>query len=201
NQSGGTDLDAARVDLLFAPAKGFSVNASYRYLGLQLPERDGPGNVGLGGASRRGDASASWEPFDGFIVSGHGGAEQDLTTSLRRAWAGPEVSLPRLFGGAGGFSAGWQEERGFDSGRTAWLQAAVTAPAWLRLTATGSWSYTKDGLSQADEFGLSLGAAARLSELVQLKLLVLSRLGGELGPLDGPLGGGAYGTAQVEGRF
>ena len=194
-------LDAARIDVWLRPSQRLTLNASYRYFGLELPERDGPGVVNLGGASRRGEGAASWEVVDGFVIAARGGGEQDLTTAFSRAFGGPEVSLPRLFGDKGGMSAGYQEERGFDNGRTAWLQAVITAPSWLRLTATGTWSFTRDGLYQGDELGLSVGATARLSELVQLRVMALSRFGGEQGPLQSPYAGGAAGTAQLDGRF
>jgi hypothetical protein len=139
--------------------------------------------------------------IDGLVIAARGGAAQDLTTGLSRGWVGPELSLPRLFAGAGGLSAAYQEERGFDSGRSAWVQAVVASPAWLRFTATGSWTYTQDGAYHADELGLALGAAARLSELVQLQATLLSRLGSAQGPLRAPLAAGATGTAQIEGRF
>ena len=194
-------LDAARFDLYARPLAHLSLGASFRYLGLSMPERDGPGLIGTGGASRHGDASASWEAADWIVVSARAGGDQDLVTTLSRAWAGPEVALPILFGKAGGVSAGYQLEKGLDRGGTTWLQASLRSPAWLRLTATGSWSYTRDGALTGDEFGLAFGAAADLTRNVALRLSMLSRLSGKSGPLDTGLAGGAFGTAEVAGRF
>ncbi|MGZ6143524.1 MAG: hypothetical protein ACXWLM_09300, partial [Myxococcales bacterium] len=147
------------------------------------------------------DASASWEAADWIVLSARAGGDQDLVTSASRGWAGPEVALPILFGKAGGLSAGYQLERGFDRGGSTWLQASWHKPTWLRLTATGSWSQTRDGAFTGDEFGLALGAAADLSRNVSLRLSMLSRLSGKSGPLDTGLAGGAFGTAEIAGRF
>ncbi len=191
-------LDAARVDLLARPVESLSLNASFRYLGLRLPERDGPSFIGLGGASRHGDASASWRAADWIILSVRGGGDRDLTSGTSRSFVGPEVSFPLVLSGV---SAGYQEERGYASGRTAWLQASVQKPAWLRVSATGSWAYTKIGAFDGDELGLSLGAAADLSRNVALRVAAMSRVGGKTGPLQGALGYGVAGTAELAGRF
>ena len=181
-------LDAARFDLYARPAGSLTLGGSFRYLGFSLVD---------GGASRHGDAFVSWDAAGWLALSARAGGDEDLVSADSRSWAGPEISLS---GNTVGAAAGWQLERGFDRGGFGWLQANLHGRAF-RLSATGTWSRTRDGDLSGDEFGLAVGAAADLSRNLTARLSLLSRLGGKSGPLDTGLAGGASGSAEIAGKF
>ncbi|MBM4280893.1 MAG: hypothetical protein FJ137_09055 [Deltaproteobacteria bacterium] len=72
--------------------------------------------------AHHGDAGVWWSAAPWIVVGGSGGVAIDAATETTRAFVGPEVALPQLFGGVGGVALGAQEEPGTTWGRSAWLQ-------------------------------------------------------------------------------
>jgi len=198
-------LDGASVDVGFRPLDRLSLLGGFRYRGLSVPERDGPGTVLSGGAARHADLTASWEVVPWLTVSGVSGLVKDLTTGVSRRFAGPELGLPRLFGEVGGASAGYVAEDGWSSGQTAWVQLLTHRPRWLQVLLRVSWFQTRSpGASTEDELGAYASISAQLGPFAALRVSALGRAGGLPGvrPLGGA-GGLLGGTldASLAGRF
>ena len=174
-------LDALRIDLGARPARNFSLSGGFRYQGLSVPERDGPGTVGYGGAARHADLSAAWDAADWITLSAVSGLSTDLVSSLNRQYFGPEVGLPQLFGALGGASIGYAQETGWSSGHDAWAQI-ITRTRALQLLARLSWFRTGGLEPTADnEIGGYLHVSAQVGPFVTLRLAALGRLGGVVG--------------------
>jgi hypothetical protein len=198
-------LDGASVDVGFRPHDRLSLLGGFRYRGLSVPERDGPGTVLSGGAARHADLTASWEVVPWLTVSGVSGLVKDLTTGVSRRFAGPELGLPRLLGEVGGASLGFVAEDGWSSGYTAWVQVLTHRPRWLQVLLRVSWFQTLSlGGYTEDELGAYASISAQLGPFVALRVSALGRAGGVPGvrPLDGAgrLLGGTL-DAALAGRF
>jgi hypothetical protein len=169
-------LDGGRVELSGRPVAPLLLSGSFRYWGLRLPE--GPAAGLFPWPERRADASAGWD-LGPLVISAGGGFAQDLATGLERRFAGPEVSLPRLFGARGGVSAGYLEERGWAEGRSAFAQAVLSPLARLRLTARLYWAAEARPFAPLEhEAGVFLATSARLARRLSLRASVLARAGG-----------------------
>src|SRR5260221_698196 len=197
-------LDAASVDIGFRPLDRLSLLGGFRYRGLSVPERDGPGTVLSGGAARHADLTASWEVAPWLTVSGVSGLVNDLTTGVSRRFAGPELGLPRLLGDVGGASLGYVAEDGWSSGQTAWVQVLTHRPRWLQVLLRVSWFQTRALASTDDELGAYASISAQLGPSIALRVSALGRAGGAPGvrPLAGARGflGGTL-DAALAGRF
>jgi hypothetical protein len=125
-------------------------------------------------------------------VGASGGFSRDRASKLERSWAGPEIGLPRLFGGRLRLSAGYLEERGWREGRSAWAQVAFRPGARFGLSARGTWTHDSAAVIDGDEVGLLAALSAELGRGFGLRATVLSRTvaaGGE-GAGSTPLGVG-----------
>jgi len=198
-------LDAASVDVGFRPFDRLSLLGGFRYRGLSVPERDGPGAVLSGGAARHADVTASWEVASWLTLSGVSGLAKDLTTGISHRFAGPELGLPRLFGDLGGASFGYVAEDGWSSGRNAWVQLLTRRPRWLQVLLRVSWFQTDSlGAPTQDELGAYASISAQLGPFAALRVSALGRAGGLPGvrPLGGTgaLLGGTL-DASLAGRF
>jgi hypothetical protein len=198
-------LDGASVDLGFRPFERFSLLGGFRYQGLSVPERDGPGAALYGGAARHADATLSWEVAPWLTVSGVGGLATDLTTGLSRRFAGPEIGLPWILGDVGGASVGYVAETGWTGGHTAWVQLLTRRPRWAQALLRVSWFRTRwMGPDVQDEIGAYASVNAQLGEHVALRLSALGRAGGTPGAnpfiSTGSLLGGTL-EATLAGRF
>ena len=123
-------LDAARVDIDVVPSDTLRVRLGWRSTGAQPGDLD-TGTIADGTlvapvrAAQHGDVAVVWSPTTMVSVGGTGGVAFDEDTGEVRAVVGPELSLPRLFGDAGGIAVGYLEEPGFLWGRSAFLQATT----------------------------------------------------------------------------
>jgi hypothetical protein len=202
---GASGLDALSADLGLRPLDRLSLLGGFRYQGLSVPERDGPGSPRSGGAARHADLSARWEFAPWVTVAAISGLAQDLTTGVSRKFVGPEVGLPRLFGEVGGASVGYTLEGGWSGGHTAWMQLLTRRPRGLQTLLRASWFQTRSlGAYTEDELGIYASVSAQLAEFVALRIAALGRAGGVPGihPLSGTgsLLGGTVDVA-LAGRF
>jgi hypothetical protein len=169
-------IDLAQVDVSGRPTARLFVSGLVRYAGLSVPDAAAP--AVFPGAERRADGAVGYE-VGPALLSATGGWGKDLSTGLERAWLGPEVAFPRLFGVYGGASLGYAEERGWIAGRAAWAQAVVRATPRLRLNARLSWTEdSRAGWGDDHALGLLAGVTADLGRWVSLRASLLARLGG-----------------------
>ena len=203
DRSSPRGLDAIRLDLGARPASTLSLSAGFRYQGLSVPERDGPGAVGYGGASRHADLSAAWQPKDWIAVSALSGVATDLVTSVTRGYIGPELALPRLFGSSGGVSFGYATEGGWSSGSDAWMQMSAHTHA-LQFLGRLSWFRTR-GLAAVtdDELGGYAHVSAKLGSQFTFQLAALARIAGLAGssPFSSSRGMGEWLELSLAGVF
>jgi hypothetical protein len=178
DRSSPNNLDALRIDLGGRLLPRLSVSGGFRYEAVSVPERDGPGATGLGGASRHADFSAAWEAADWLSLSALSGLSRDVVTAVHREYVGPELALPRLFGSLGGLSLGYVQEGGSIGGNNAWAQFVAHARAF-QLLARLSWFRTR-GLNPDfdDELGAYVNLAAQLGQHLSLRVAALGRMSG-----------------------
>jgi hypothetical protein len=172
-------LDLAQLDLSGRPLPRLALSGLFRYAGLQVPDTAAP--AFFQGHERRFDGSAGWE-LGPTLLSMSGGWGQDLTTGLERWFLGPELAFPRAFGPRGGLSLGYAEERGWISGRTAWLQAALRAGQRVRVSGRLTW--TEDTRPQGDPdqaVGLLWALSADVTRWLAVNASVLARVGARVG--------------------
>jgi hypothetical protein len=199
------ELDAARVDGNLRLFDSLSITGGFRYDGLNVPQLDGPGVVAAGGAGRRADLGAQWEPLPVLRLSVVSGLSSDLTTGLERRWVGPEVGSPRLFGDTLGVAAGYLAEDGWAAGRGAYVQIIFRQRSRLQLLARVSWDRLRSGLSplETDEMGAFASARAQLTDWLSLRVsgLLRSSLDGGQSTLGGQSAQFATLSADLAGAF
>jgi hypothetical protein len=172
-------LDVAQLDVSGRPLPRLAVSALFRYAGLDVPDAAAPAL--FPGHERRLDGSAGWE-LGPALVSASGGHGRDLGSGLERWWAGPEVAFPRAFGPRGGLSLGYAEERGWISGRTAWINAALRAGQRVRVSARLSWAEDTRPQGDADHAVSAFAAAsADVGRWLALNASLLARVGARAG--------------------
>jgi hypothetical protein len=199
------ELDAARVDGNLRLFESLSITGGFRYDGLNVPQLDGPGVVAAGGAGRRADLGAQWDPLPVLRLSVVSGLSSDLTTGLVRRWIGPEIASPRLFADTLGVSAGWLAEDGWAAGRGAYVQVIFRQRSRLQLLARVSWDRLRSGLSplETDELGAFASVRAELTRWLSLRVsgLLRSSLDGGQSTLGGQ--SAQFGTlsADLAGQF
>jgi hypothetical protein len=204
-EAAAVSLDEVTVDAGLRPFDRFSLIGGFRYQGRSVPELDGPAIL-YGGAARHADLTANWELEPWLTLSGTSGVAKDLSTGEIRAYVGPGLGLPRLFGDVGGASFGFLDEYGQIPGRSAWAQVLTQRPRFLQIVVRASWFQTRSlGPSVEDEFSLSTSIGAQLGPALSLRVGALGRAGGVPGvrPLHGGAGsllGGAL-DAALAGRF
>jgi hypothetical protein len=168
-------LDLAQVDLSGRPLPRLALSGGFRYAGLEVPDAAAPALYP--GHERRADGSAGWE-LGPALLSASGGWGQDLSTGLERWFAGPELAFPRALGARGGLSLGYAEERGWITGRTAWIQAALRAGPRLRTNARLTW--TEDTRPKGDgdhAIGLLWVVSADVARWLAVNGSLLARVG------------------------
>jgi hypothetical protein len=202
-QSPGS-LDAIRVDGAVRPVDGLSLNGSFRYEGLSVPELDGPGRILSGGAARHADLSMAWEPGPQIRITVLSGLSTDLVGGQTRRWIGPELGAPRLFSDRLGVSAGYVEEEGWTPGRSAWLQFLIRPATLVQLLTRLSWSRTRSiAPVDLDELGASAAIQAQLGAHVAVRLSALGRttLNGDTALFGGASGQTGVLDAEITGQF
>jgi len=114
-------LDEARLEVGSRVGRAFALSAGLRYVGLEVPELASP--AAFPGPSRRADVAVSWSATGWLTVKLAAAGARDVSSGLERGWAGPELQA-WLLGRRLGLQAGYQEETGWLSGRTAWMGAS-----------------------------------------------------------------------------
>jgi hypothetical protein len=197
-----TGIEALRFDVRGQPGEGLTLGAGFRYLGVSLPQFASLGSTPLGGRSSSGDLSLGYLVTPGLQLSAVGGFTYDLTSGMSRGWFGPELSLPRFFGDRADLMLGYQEELGWQAGRSAWAQTLLHPTEGVRVTSRLSWMMDQRPDSGGDhQLALYGSVAAKVTERVELRVSLAGRL--DPGGLSGQ-GGSAAGLtadAAVGGMF
>ncbi len=174
-----------------------ALGGSFRYTGLAWPQTFEP--PAFPGRSREADAFVSWEARPWLRVGGTGGFAEDTSSRAARRWVGPEATFPRLLWGRGTLSAGYLEENGWISGRSAYGQ--VMASPWkpVALLARLAWSHEQVGGPFQDEAALTLGGRAELNQFLAVRLTLSGRtaVGGSDAGGTRPYGLAAFATLQA----
>jgi hypothetical protein len=167
-------LDAARID--YTQRLGpVSLGAGYRHAGLDVPGAEIEVSR-FPGRTEAADAWLGWDVFSHLRIGASGGFSRDPSTGLDRQWLGPELGVPRVWGGRLGFSAGYLEERGWIEGRSAWAQILYRAGERFRLITRGTWSHQVGAGVDTDEAGLLASAGADLGGGFWLRASLLARM-------------------------
>ncbi|MFZ5470172.1 MAG: hypothetical protein ACOZIN_12125 [Myxococcota bacterium] len=130
----GLGVDGVQLDAGGRLSQAWRVRGGVRYVGSD----DGRLAAGVFSPRLRGvhaDLGADFEPFGWLVMGVRGGGSIDPDTGLGMARLGPELSLPRLLGAAGGISLGYAEEVGWFRGRSGYLHTAVHPLPRTRLMA------------------------------------------------------------------
>jgi hypothetical protein len=167
-------LDAARLELGWRPLARLAVSGGVEYGGLAVPWSVEPAI--FASKNRRADASAFYD-LGAVRVGLTGGLSRDAVSGLERSWVGPEVQVPRFLSPRVALSAGYLEEFGWLAGRSAWLQTVARPWDRLRLIGRLSWMHESTLSMDQEELGLSLIAAAELTQRIGLRFSALGRAG------------------------
>jgi hypothetical protein len=151
-------LDFARLDIALRPSESLRLAIGARYRGNTAGELLEVGAPSPGARGIHGDVAAFYDR-PSFSLGLGANVARDLESELWQARVGPQLTLPRLFGRAGGLSVGYAEEAGWLPGRSAWLQVslqphwrfkALLRPSWFMQTPIGSaWGLAGHELSIA----------------------------------------------------
>jgi hypothetical protein len=197
-QTAPTSLDQARVQLGGRLGDRLGVSASYRYVGLLVPDAAAPALFAAPG--HHGDASVSFDPTSALTVRALGGLSRDTASGLDRSWVGPEIAAPRLFGRRGGVSGGYLEEFGWLKGRSAYLQANAELGERLRLLGRVSWfSEARPPLSADNTVGALASLSYDLLSWLRFRISGLGRMGLDSGGASNPYGASIL--AGLDGQY
>jgi hypothetical protein len=178
---GGNDwsvpaIEAARISLGVRPVPALHGFLNLRYLGsLRFdPEGFAPGLLAAG-TWYYADGNLAWDIAHWFSLRAHGGAAaRSDGTTVDREYVGGELAFPTVLGG---LLAGYQQEFGWDAGRTVHLQLATPTMGRVRVVARGS--YFEDHFDSTNnllrELGLYLFGEARLLPSLALRLSAMGR--------------------------
>lgn len=126
-------FDAARVDLELRPDTSVRVGGGYRFLAPLAQDFDAAAAVPAALGAHHGQGSLSWSTTEWLVLGAQGGVAADPEWGMVRGWVGPELRLPRLFGGLGGLGVGYAEELGAFAGRNGWVQVDFSPFSLLTL--------------------------------------------------------------------
>jgi hypothetical protein len=152
-------VDLAYAELWSTPGYGLRFSTSYRYnarafpsFDLGMPAGGAPGAFGFHHAN----LNAGWEPIRFVGARLLAGGAFDHGAFDWRAWAGPEVGVPDLFGTSAWI--GYREEIGTFPARMVTLSGATRVGGVLSVRA-GVWAVQRPGINpmQLDETLASLG--------------------------------------------
>jgi hypothetical protein len=132
-------LDEARLDLSTRVGRAFSLTGGVRYVGLEVPDLAPPAAAVFPGPSRRADVGLSFAATEWLTVRLAAAGVRDVGSGLERGFAGPEVQA-WLFRRRLGLEAGYVEEAGWLSGRTAWVGGSSAFFRAVRFDLRGSIS-------------------------------------------------------------
>jgi hypothetical protein len=187
-------LDGAKLEAAVRPVPRLSISGAFDYGELLTPQTFTP--LAWGGRTRHADANLSWD-FGPLRAGVSGGAARDLVSGLERAWAGPELVVPRFFSPRVSLSAGYQQDTGWLDGRSAWMQAVARPWDPVRLIARLDWSYQPNLALDQNEFGLYLSASTDLTRHLGVRLSVLARTGVDVTGGGGSLPVGVNALASI----
>jgi hypothetical protein len=173
-------VDALRADLSARLMKIYRITVSGRLLENQFAEITELVPQG----SRRADATMAYEGFENMSIQLVSGVADEIGDSRRRMYAGPVVQHTRLFGPSGGLTAGYQEELGWISGRSIYVQPDLS---FLRdrlnfLSRVSFSQNNEDDGSVLKEYGIFGSVGYRFLSWLTGRISLHSRFG------DGPLG-------------
>lgn len=172
-------LTGAIADLGARPIDRLRLAADFRWLDREGLAIEAAGTPLVLASARRANALAAWDATRWLAVAGVAGFAEDVNDDRMRTWFGPEVTLPRVFGGRGGLDLGYQEELGWLEGRTAWVGAHALPWDRVQLHARLSYAETADGdLADPEvlrEGGAWLSARARVLSWLTADASVLAR--------------------------
>jgi hypothetical protein len=189
-------IDAVRLDFGWRPTEAIRISAGGRYQGAAASDTLELG-VALPGGNRsiRGDAGLTFELSPSLWLGVSTGVASDFTSGLTQVHFGPELTLPRLFGGTTSFTLGYHEELGWMRGRSAWAQLTVTPVTRLRILARGSWFHQQVVPGDEGLAGHELGAAVMtdlaITRWLWVRVTALGR--GQAGTESTPLSGTVMG--------
>ncbi|MBL8921999.1 MAG: hypothetical protein JNJ54_24330 [Myxococcaceae bacterium] len=192
-------IDAARLDLGWRPTERLLLLASGRYRGLPIAGVPEVGLVSPGLSALHGDLAATWQLTPALVVGLRGGVARDFTSTLTQLRAGPELSMPGLFGGPVSLGLGYAEEVGWLRGRSGWFNLSVTAGSFFRVLSRTSFFHQQptagaEGLFAA-ELGQSLSLEVTPWRFVRARLVLVGRqTAGEAFAPMGSVGGQVAGT-------
>ncbi len=160
--TGALALEHARVDVDVTPFSDLHLGTGYAYTdgpAFDLDAARGPNPIAPVARSQHAYASADWRAVSWLGIGASVGAtlhDVPLRPPLR-AWAGPELALPRMFGDWGGVRIGYAEEFGADAGRSTWVTGTLAPFADLstsvRVTVAQNapdFALQTDGLAYVD---------------------------------------------------
>jgi hypothetical protein len=165
-------LDAARIELALRPIPQLWITGAADYGELLIPQDFNP--PAWPGRARHADVGVAWD--FGLLRAGLiGGGARDVVAGMERTWAGLELQVPRFFTPRVALSAGYQEEFGWLTGRSGWLQTVARLGDSSRLIARLNYSYQGQVGMDQDEAGLYLSGSTDLTKHLGLRLSVLTR--------------------------
>jgi hypothetical protein len=182
-------LERMRLDVSARPSEVFTFQAGVRYDWTDAREAIPQGALTFGTHSLFADAGATYELSKTLVLGLRGGVSSDFASALWRACIGPELTFPGLLGERGALSVGYQEEVGWLSGRSAWVQAAMFPHERVRLLARGSFfmqgpQADVEGFA-AEELGVYAGLDVRVLRWLWVRGSLLGRVGLDAGPPAG----------------
>lgn len=170
-------LDAARLDLGWYRPGQLSLSGGLRYDENRIPDAAAPALYP--GRARHAWGALGWDGLGWLQLRATGGFSRDVAAGVDRTWVGPEASAPRLFGRWGGLAAGYAEEIGYLSGRSAWLQADLALARSTRLLARLHWMMDArlSPLQAMQNAGTTLGLVSDLAPWLRLRVSASARVG------------------------
>ncbi len=165
-------VDAASVDAGLDVLPELTLWTGYRYNAAPPLDLDFDG-AAIPRAQGGHDLSAltGYRPIPWFGFGASGSIAYDTMSDTTRAFVGPQLELPTMFGDAGGMAIGYVEEFGLTQdkagvevpggwpGRNAWLSARLRFP-FLRFSSRASYYETEAPRDWYRELGLSVWADA-----------------------------------------
>ncbi len=198
-------VELVRLDLNTLPAPKLRLQGGLRYDWTGGPDVGVLGSPVFGARGLHADVSGAYEAAGGFTVGAQGGLARDLSGGLWRGYVGPELGFPTALGRYGAVSLGYQEELGWMSGRSAYLQAAAFPDPRVRLLVRGSFFMESpqagaEGFA-SQEVGLYTGLDVKLLRWLWVRGALLGRLGLPAGDAGLPAPAGMTASLQLGGEL